>query len=70
MRIIEVFDEVGSQLGLIYLDSFKRDNKAGGARMGNLVPRSKLPGTKPVIYNVANFHQASPVGSTNVEYIR
>jgi peptidyl-dipeptidase Dcp len=51
----EVFDKDGSQLGLMYFDYFKRDNKTGGAWMNNFVGQSKLLGTKPVIYNVANF---------------
>ncbi|MGN6280073.1 MAG: peptidyl-dipeptidase Dcp [Sphingomonas sp.] len=51
----EVFDKDGSPLGLMYFDYYKRDNKAGGAWMDNFVGQSKLLGTKPVIYNVANF---------------
>jgi peptidyl-dipeptidase Dcp len=51
----EVFDKDGSELGLMYFDYFKRDNKQGGAWMSNFVQQSKLLGTKPVIYNVANF---------------
>ena len=63
MRIIEVFDEVGSQLGLIYLDSFKRDNKAGGAWMGN-------GAAIQAAWHQAGHLQCRPVGSTNLEYIR
>lgn len=55
VRVFEVFDADGSPLGLFYCDYFKRDNKRGGAWMSNLVSQSKLLGTKPVIYNVANF---------------
>ena len=51
----EVFEEDGRSLGLMYFDYWKRDNKAGGAWMSNFVNQSKLLGTKPVIYNVANF---------------
>ncbi len=50
-----VYDKDGSELGLMYFDYFKRDNKTGGAWMSNFVGQSKLLGTKPVIYNVANF---------------
>jgi len=39
----------------MYFDYFKRDNKTGGAWMSNFVNQSKLLGTKPVIYNVANL---------------
>ena len=55
VRVFEVFDQDGSSLALFYGDYFKRDNKNGGAWMSNLVDQSKLLGTKPVIYNVANF---------------
>ncbi|HWG10003.1 MAG TPA: peptidyl-dipeptidase Dcp [Rhodanobacteraceae bacterium] len=55
VRVFEVYDKDGSELGLFYCDYFKRDNKSGGAWMSNLVGQSKLLGTKPVIYNVANF---------------
>ncbi len=55
MRVFEVFDKDGRSMALFYTDYFKRDNKNGGAWMDNLVNQSKLLGTKPVIYNVANF---------------
>ncbi len=55
VRVFDVFDKDGSQLGMIYFDYFKRDNKAGGAWMSNWVQASHLMGTKPVVYNVANF---------------
>ncbi len=55
VRVFNVIDKDGTQIGLFYCDYFKRDNKNGGAWMDNLVGQSKLLGTKPVIYNVANF---------------
>jgi peptidyl-dipeptidase Dcp len=55
VMVYEVFDKDGAQLGLMYFDYFKRDNKSGGAWMNNFVGQSKLLGTRPVIYNVANF---------------
>ena len=55
VRVFEVFDKDGKSLALFYCDYFKRDNKNGGAWMDNFVGQSKLLGTKPVIYNVANF---------------
>ena len=55
VMVYEVFEENGQPLGLMYFDYWKRDNKQGGAWMSNLVEQSKLLGTKPVIYNVANF---------------
>ena len=55
VRVFEVFDADGKSLALFYTDYFKRDNKSGGAWMSNFVGQSKLLGTRPVIYNVANF---------------
>lgn len=60
VRVFEVEDKDGSPLGLFYCDYFKRDNKSGGAWMSNLVEQSTLLGTKPVIYNVANFTKPAP----------
>ena len=55
VHVYEVFDKDGKSLALFYTDYFKRDNKSGGAWMDNFVGQSKLLGTLPVIYNVANF---------------
>jgi len=55
VKVYELFNEDGSQLGLFYTDYFKRDTKQGGAWMSNLVEQSHLFGTKPVIYNVGNY---------------
>jgi peptidyl-dipeptidase Dcp len=60
MMTFEVFDADGKPLGLMYFDYWKRDNKGGGAWMSNLVQQSYLRGTKPVIYNVANFTKPAP----------
>ncbi|MDP9049908.1 MAG: peptidyl-dipeptidase Dcp [Acidobacteriota bacterium] len=55
VRVFEVFDADSKPLALWYADYFKRDNKSGGAWMSNFVGQSKLLGTLPVVYNVANF---------------
>jgi peptidyl-dipeptidase Dcp len=55
MQVYEVFDADGKPLALWYCDYFKRDNKNGGAWMDIFVGQSKLLGTLPVVYNVANF---------------
>jgi Zn-dependent oligopeptidase len=55
VRVFEVMDAGGKPLALFYCDYFKRDNKNGGAWMSNLVEQSRLLGTLPVVYNVANF---------------
>jgi peptidyl-dipeptidase Dcp len=58
--VYEVFDVDGKPLALFYFDYFKRDNKDGGAWMSNFVNQTKLLGTLPVIYNVANFQKPAP----------
>jgi peptidyl-dipeptidase Dcp len=60
MMVFTVYDKDGSELGLMYFDYWKRDNKAGGAWMSNFVGQSTLLGTKPVVYNVANFTKPAP----------
>ncbi|MGA7713298.1 MAG: peptidyl-dipeptidase Dcp, partial [Rhizomicrobium sp.] len=60
VRVFEVIEKDGSTLGLMYFDYFKRDSKSGGAWMDSFVGQSKLLGTKPVIYNVANFTKPAP----------
>jgi len=55
VRVYEVMEADGKPLALWYCDYFKRDNKNGGAWMGSLVRQSKLLGTLPVVYNVANL---------------
>jgi len=60
VMVYEVFEQNGTPLGLMYFDYFKRDNKSGGAWMSNFVGQSKLLGTKPVIYNVANLTKPAP----------
>jgi peptidyl-dipeptidase Dcp len=60
VRVFDVFDADGKQLALFYCDYFKRDNKNGGAWMDVFVNQSKLLGTLPVVYNVANFAKPAP----------
>jgi peptidyl-dipeptidase Dcp len=60
VRVFEVHDADGRPLALFYCDYFKRDNKQGGAWMDNMVTESKLLGTLPVVYNVANFEKPAP----------
>ena len=55
VRVFEVFDADGKALALFYCDYYKRDNKNGGAWMSSFVNQSKLRGTLPVVYNVANL---------------
>lgn len=60
VQVFEVRDEDGSHLGLMYFDFFRRDNKSGGAWYSTLVGQSKLEGTRPVAFNVANFAVPAP----------
>jgi len=60
VRVFDVFDVDGKQIALWYCDYFKRDNKNGGAWMDVFVNQSKLLGTLPVVYNVANFAKPAP----------
>jgi peptidyl-dipeptidase Dcp len=60
VRVFEVTDSDGKPLALWYCDYFKRDNKNGGAWMDEFVNQSKLLGTLPVVYNVANFAKPAP----------
>ncbi len=60
VRVFEVSDTDGKPLALFYGDYFKRDNKNGGAWMSTFVTQSKLLGTRPVIYNVANLPKPAP----------
>jgi peptidyl-dipeptidase Dcp len=60
VRVFEVFDTNGKPMALFYCDYFKRDNKNGGAWMDSFVGQSKLRGTLPVVFNVANFAKPAP----------
>ena len=60
VRTFEVTDVDGKPLALFYCDYWKRDNKNGGAWMSEFVGQSKLLGTLPVVYNVANFTKPAP----------
>lgn len=55
VRVFDVFDRDGSQIGLFYADYSKRDTKRGGAWMSSFVDQSKLLNEKPVIVNCLNI---------------
>jgi peptidyl-dipeptidase Dcp len=54
VRVFDVLDADGSQIGLFYIDFFSRDSKRGGAWMSAYVKQSGLLNQKPVIVNVLN----------------
>lgn len=55
VRVFDVYDHGGSQLGLFYADYFSRDSKRGGAWMNSFVVQSNMKDQKPVIVNVLNI---------------
>lgn len=55
VRVFDVMDRDGSQIGLFYADYFKRDTKRGGAWMSSFVDQSKLLHEQPVIVNNLNI---------------
>ncbi|MBB4683485.1 peptidyl-dipeptidase Dcp [Amycolatopsis jiangsuensis] len=54
VRIFEVRDADGSELGLFLMDYYARDSKRGGAWMNNFVDQSRLLGKRTVVVNVLN----------------
>jgi peptidyl-dipeptidase Dcp len=54
VRVFDVLDRDGSELGLFLADFYARPNKNGGAWASAYVPQSALFGTKPVIANHLN----------------
>lgn len=54
VKTFDVINPDGSQIGLFYIDFFKRDSKRGGAWMSSFVTQSKLLERKPVIINTLN----------------
>jgi peptidyl-dipeptidase Dcp len=55
LRVFDVFDADGSQIGIFIGDYYKRDNKQGGAWMNAYVGQSGLLGHKPVVANHLNI---------------
>jgi len=55
VRVFDVLDHDGEQLGLFYADYFARESKRGGAWMSSFVGQSHLLDKKPVVVNVLNI---------------
>jgi peptidyl-dipeptidase Dcp len=68
VRVFEISNADGTPLALFYCDYFKRDNKNGGAWMDSLVDQSKLLGTLPVVFNVANLPKPAPGEPALISY--
>lgn len=55
VRVFDVIDSDGTQIGLFYADYFARPSKRGGAWMSTFVDQSELLNQKPVALNVMNI---------------
>lgn len=60
VRVFEVRNADGSELGLFLLDLYTRDSKRGGAWMNSIVTQSRLRGTAPVVVNNLNVNKPAP----------
>lgn len=64
VRVFEVFDAVGTTLGIFLTDPYARPTKRGGAWMNSYVSQSDLMNTQPIIANHLNItkgQQGDPV---------
>ena len=59
VRVWEVTDAAGEEVGLYLGDFFARDGKRGGAWMSSFVSQSTLLDTTPVVFNVLNVTRAA-----------
>ena len=55
VRVFDVIDGEGTQIGLFYADYFQRESKRGGAWMSSFVDQSDLLKEKAVVINVINI---------------
>jgi peptidyl-dipeptidase Dcp len=60
VSVYEIFNEDGSQLGLVLVDPYARSSKRGGAWMSSYVEQSELMGTKPVVALHLNVTKPAP----------
>jgi len=60
VRVFEVHNADGTELGLFLLDLYTRDTKRGGAWMNSIVTQSRLRGTAPVVVNNLNVNKPAP----------
>jgi peptidyl-dipeptidase Dcp len=68
VRVFDVFDADGTQIGLYYADYFARESKRGGAWMDTFVDQTDLLGTKPVVVNVLNIPKPAAGQPTLMTY--
>lgn len=60
VRVFELRNPDGSELGLFLLDLYTRDSKRGGAWMNSIVSQSRLRGTQPIVVNNLNVPKPAP----------
>jgi len=60
VRVFEVHNADGSELGLFLFDLYTRDTKRGGAWMNSIVTQSRLRGTRPIVVNNLNVPKPAP----------
>lgn len=57
VRVFDVLNNDGKQIGIFYADYYQRDSKRGGAWMSSFVDQSRLLNQLPVVVNVMNIPQ-------------
>lgn len=60
VRVFDIVDTTGRNIGLFYGDYYARDNKNGGAWMDSYVDQCELLGQQPVITQNCNFVKPAP----------
>lgn len=55
VRVFDVFEKDGKQIGLFFFDPFRRETKRGGAWMSSFVDQSGLLQERPVVVNTLNI---------------
>lgn len=60
VRVFDVFDSDGTQLGIFLSDPYARPSKRGGAWMNAYVPQSRLLNRKAVVANHQNIPKPPP----------
>ncbi|KQV07800.1 M3 family metallopeptidase [Leifsonia sp. Root112D2] len=68
VRVFEVFNDDGSQLGLFLYDLYTRDSKRGGAWMNSLVSQSTLLDTPTIVLNNHNVPKPAAGEATVLSY--
>ncbi|QAV69705.1 M3 family peptidase [Salinibacterium sp. UTAS2018] len=68
VRVFEVTDEDGSEVGLYTLDLYTRDSKRGGAWMNSLISQSDLLGHPVIVTNNLNVPKPASGETTLLTY--